>query len=108
LIVISGQTLGGGDLSSVGDQMTIADLACYPWYGILVLGKIYDAAEFLNVKEYTRGLGRNDEQATGMELGRQIQQDPGPGAISCRKASAQDFKDLERVRTTKSKGQSPI
>jgi len=32
---------------------SIADIAIWPWYGWLVLGKIYDAAEFLSVHEYT-------------------------------------------------------
>lgn len=35
-----------------GDEYTIADIAIWPWYGVLVLGKIYDAAEFLQVHEY--------------------------------------------------------
>jgi len=36
----------------VGDQYTIADMMIYPWYGVLVEGKIYgDAAEFLQIKE---------------------------------------------------------
>ena len=36
-----------------GDEYTIADMAIYAWYGILVEGTIYDAAEFLDVKSYT-------------------------------------------------------
>ena len=36
-----------------GDDYTIADMAIYPWYGALVRGKLYDAAEFLSVHEYT-------------------------------------------------------
>ena len=35
-----------------GDNYTIADMAIWPWYGVLVLGKIYDAGEFLSVHEY--------------------------------------------------------
>jgi GST-like protein len=35
-----------------GDEISIADLAIWPWYGNLVLGNIYDAAEFLSVHEY--------------------------------------------------------
>ncbi len=39
-----------------GDEYTIADMAIWPWYGALVAGKIYDAAEFLSVHEYTHVL----------------------------------------------------
>ncbi|MEM9631952.1 MAG: glutathione-dependent disulfide-bond oxidoreductase [Pseudomonadota bacterium] len=35
-----------------GDDYTIADMAIFPWYGGLVLGRLYDAAEFLSVDEY--------------------------------------------------------
>ena len=35
-----------------GDDYTIADMAIWPWYGVLVTGTIYDAAEFLDVKSY--------------------------------------------------------
>ncbi|MGI9293596.1 MAG: glutathione-dependent disulfide-bond oxidoreductase [Pseudomonadales bacterium] len=35
-----------------GDTYTIADMANYPWYGGLVMGKLYEAAEFLDVGSY--------------------------------------------------------
>jgi GST-like protein len=35
-----------------GDAYTIADMAIWPWYGGLVLGELYDAAEFLAVHQY--------------------------------------------------------
>ena len=35
-----------------GDEYTIADMAIWPWYGGLVLGQLYEAAEFLSVHEY--------------------------------------------------------
>jgi len=35
-----------------GDEYTIADIATWPWYGLLALGKVYGAAEFLQVEEY--------------------------------------------------------
>lgn len=36
----------------VGNQYSIADMAIFPWYGALVKGLLYDAAEFLSVHEY--------------------------------------------------------
>ncbi|MCM2680082.1 glutathione-dependent disulfide-bond oxidoreductase [Echinimonas agarilytica] len=36
-----------------GDTYSIADMATWPWYGNLVLGNLYDAAEFLDVASYT-------------------------------------------------------
>ena len=36
-----------------GDDYTIADIAVWPWYGILTTGKLYDAAEFLDTQAYT-------------------------------------------------------
>jgi GST-like protein len=35
-----------------GDDYSIADIVTWPWYGALLLGRLYDAAEFLQVKEY--------------------------------------------------------
>ena len=35
-----------------GDEYSIADVATWPWYGQLVLGRLYDAAEFLDVTSY--------------------------------------------------------
>ena len=35
-----------------GDAYTIADMAIWPWYGQLALGRLYDAGEFLDVESY--------------------------------------------------------
>ena len=35
-----------------GNDYTVADMAIWPWYGGLVNGWIYEAADFLQVKEY--------------------------------------------------------
>jgi len=35
-----------------GDKYSIADMAIWPWYGNLVLGRLYSAAEFLDVGIY--------------------------------------------------------
>jgi len=36
-----------------GDEYNISDMANFAWYGALVLSKIYDAQEFLDVTSYT-------------------------------------------------------
>lgn len=36
-----------------GDDYTIADMATWPWYGGLALGKLYNAGTFLGVESYT-------------------------------------------------------
>jgi len=35
-----------------GQEYSIADMAIWPWYGALVLGRLYNAAEFLDVQSY--------------------------------------------------------
>ncbi|MGY6630999.1 MAG: glutathione-dependent disulfide-bond oxidoreductase [Wenzhouxiangella sp.] len=35
-----------------GNDYSIADMAIWPWYGQLALGRLYEAAEFLQVEEY--------------------------------------------------------
>ncbi|AUB75021.1 MULTISPECIES: glutathione-dependent disulfide-bond oxidoreductase [Pseudomonas] len=35
-----------------GDQYTIADIAIWPWYGGLLKGRLYEAAQFLSVQDY--------------------------------------------------------
>ncbi|MBE9103184.1 glutathione-dependent disulfide-bond oxidoreductase [Vacuolonema iberomarrocanum] len=36
-----------------GDAYTIADIAIWPWYGGLVLNRLYDAAEFIDAQSYS-------------------------------------------------------
>jgi GST-like protein len=40
----------------IGDEYTIADMAIWPWYGVMVQGLLYEAKEFLDVKSYTHVL----------------------------------------------------
>ncbi len=44
-----------------GDEYSIADMAIFPWYGMLVKGKLYEAAEFLSVHEYPNVIRWADE-----------------------------------------------
>ena len=47
-----------------GETYTIADIAIFPWYGLLVKGKLYGAAEFLSVADYTHVQRWADELLT--------------------------------------------
>jgi len=39
-----------------GDEYSIADMAIWPWYGALVLNRVYDAAEFIDAQKYSHVL----------------------------------------------------
>ncbi|WP_298941067.1 glutathione-dependent disulfide-bond oxidoreductase [uncultured Psychromonas sp.] len=55
-----------------GEELSIADIAIWPWYGNLVLGNLYDAAEFLQVETYTNVVrwAKLLEQREGVQRGR--------------------------------------
>lgn len=63
-----------------GDEYTIADMAIYPWYGVLVEGKLYDAAEFLSVHEYKNIIRWANEisQRPAVKRGRRVNRVWGP------------------------------
>ncbi len=44
-----------------GDEYTVADIATYPWYGGLVMGKLYEAGEFLDAQSYKNVLRWTEE-----------------------------------------------
>lgn len=57
-----------------GDNYTIADIAIWPWYGVLVRGDLYGAAEFLAVHEYRHVRRWADEiaQRPAVQRGRKV------------------------------------
>ena len=57
-----------------GAQYSIADMATWPWYGNVVLGKVYDAAEFLDVDSYTHVMrwAKEIEQREAVKRGRLV------------------------------------
>lgn len=63
-----------------GDEYTIADMAIWPWYGVLAQGQLYEAGEFLQVSEYTHLLRWADEIAKRPAVirGRMVNRVTGP------------------------------
>jgi GST-like protein len=77
-----------------GEEYSIADMAIWPWYGALVKGLVYDAAEFLSVHEYTHVLRWTDEIAErpAVKRGRRVNKVWGDEASQLRERhSAADF-----------------
>jgi len=77
-----------------GPDYTIADMAIFPWYGGLVKGWVYDAAEFLSVHEYPkvrRWADRLLERPT-VRRGRMVNRFTGEPSSQLRERhDAQDF-----------------
>jgi GSH-dependent disulfide-bond oxidoreductase len=59
-----------------GDDYSIADIAIWPWYGVLALGKLYNAGEFLdvgtykNLQRWTHEIGNRDAVKRGRMVNR--------------------------------------
>ncbi|MBP8925183.1 MAG: glutathione-dependent disulfide-bond oxidoreductase [Pseudomonadales bacterium] len=63
-----------------GDEYTIADMATYPWYGVLITAGLYDAKEFLDADSYTHVLrwAREIEQRPAVKRGSRVNGVGGP------------------------------
>jgi GST-like protein len=78
----------------VGDEYTIADMATWPWYGILTLGEIYGAGEFLQVHTYTNVLRWTKliAERPAAQRGRMVNRAMGDPAMQLRERhDASDF-----------------
>ncbi|HZF94958.1 MAG TPA: glutathione-dependent disulfide-bond oxidoreductase [Allosphingosinicella sp.] len=90
-----------------GPDYTIADMAIWPWYGALVRGEVYGAAEFLQVHEY-RHLARWTEQLgarEGVRRGRMVNRitgDPSEQLHERHDASDFDTKTQDKVAPAES------
>jgi GST-like protein len=62
------------------DNYTIADIAIFPWYGVLVLGELYGAAEFLDVASYRHVMRWAQEIVArpAVQRGRRVNRSWGP------------------------------
>jgi GSH-dependent disulfide-bond oxidoreductase len=77
-----------------GDDYTIADMAIWPWYGWLAQGELYDAAEFLQVADYSHVRRWADAIAArpAVKRGRMVNRVTGDPASQLRERhDAQDF-----------------
>ncbi len=77
-----------------GDDYTIADMAIWPWYGQLVLGDLYGAAEFLQVQDYTHVLrwAREIAAREPVQRGRRVNRSFGDPALQLpERHDASDF-----------------
>jgi GSH-dependent disulfide-bond oxidoreductase len=63
-----------------GDAYSIADIAIWPWYGGLVLGRAYEAAEFLDVASYTHVVrwAQQIDARPAVKRGRMVNKANGP------------------------------
>ena len=77
-----------------GDEYTIADMATWPWYGLLVIGESYDAQEFLDVTSYehVHRWAEAIEARPAVKRGRMVNRSWGPEEEQLpERHSAEDF-----------------
>ncbi|MBI0325722.1 glutathione-dependent disulfide-bond oxidoreductase [Burkholderia plantarii] len=79
-----------------GDAYTIADIAIWPWYGGLVQGELYGAAEFLDVGAYTHVRRWADEIAARPAVRRGRHVNRVRGDASEQQHERHDSADLDR------------
>lgn len=77
-----------------GEGYSIADIANWPWYGVLALGKLYGAGEFLQVQEYenVQRWAKEIEKRPAVARGRRVNRTWGEPSLRLRERhSASDF-----------------
>jgi GSH-dependent disulfide-bond oxidoreductase len=77
-----------------GADYTIADMAIWPWYGLLALGQLYEAGEFLQVQDYgnVQRWARMMEQRPAVARGRMVNRVTGDPSSQLRERhDAGDF-----------------
>lgn len=63
-----------------GEEYTIADMAIWPWYGNVVLGNVYNAAEFPDAGSYKNVLrwAQDVGKRPAVQRGRMVNRTSGP------------------------------
>lgn len=87
-----------------GAQYTIADMAVWPWYGALVKGQLYEAGEFLQVRDYRHVIRWADEIAArpAVQRGRKVNRlwgEPSSQLHERHEASDFDTKTQDKLAT---------
>lgn len=92
-----------------GDEYTLADIANWPWYGALALGRLYDAGEFLQVQSYERlqRWAREIDRRPAVQRGRMVNRFWGePAEQLPERHDASDF-DKRTLDKLDAVGESP-
>lgn len=77
-----------------GDEFSIADIAIWPWYGQLALGRLYDAGEFLDVASYENVVrwAKEIDARPAIQRGRMVNRTVGDASEQLwERHSAEDF-----------------
>lgn len=85
-----------------GDDYSIADIATWPWYGVLALGGLYGAGEFLQVQEYenVQRWAKEIEKRPAVSRGRRVNKTWGDESLQMRERhAASDFDLLTEADT---------
>ena len=86
-----------------GEAYSIADICTWPWYGALALGRLYDAAEFLQVQAYThvQRWAQAIDQRPAVKRGRMVNRAWGhPSEQLHERHDARDFEQCTQDKLT--------
>jgi GST-like protein len=81
-----------------GTEYSIADMAIWPWYGAMVKGVLYEAAEFLSVHEYRNVIRWADQLAARPAIQRGRMVNRAWGEPSSQLPERHDASDFDRVK----------
>ena len=84
-----------------GDDYSIADIAIWPWYGQLCLGRLYDAATFLDVASYRHVMAWAEkiDARPPVQRGRMVNRTFGEPHLQLHERhSARDFETMTQDR----------
>jgi GST-like protein len=78
-----------------GNEYTIADMAVFAWYGVLLIDDLYSASQFLSVDDYTHAVrwAKSIDAREAVQRGKRVNKTWGPEELQLKERhSAEDFK----------------